>query len=179
MIHEAEQGLRMIYDPRPEEVQAARVEIAAQFEQVQQHYHDQREATRSGIVGCLTCDVSPETPVAVTVLQPANENVAIEQQSHDSTPRLASGTQMPSVARRPLSDQRNRPDCLYCLGDHGLCQCHAFRYCLTGAQRRRFVVSYIEGRGGCLNCFRTTHMANECTFGGCKSCNGKKHNSLL
>ncbi|XP_071652963.1 uncharacterized protein [Temnothorax longispinosus] len=64
--------------------------------------------------------------------------------------------------------------CSYCIGDHSIYQCKDF-LALPIARR----ISEIRTRKLCANCLRsTTHVANKCTSGFCKTCKAK-HNMLL
>lgn len=100
----------------------------------------------------------PRVRSAITRPPPA------ENASHVSTPALALGV---------------RPMCLFCDGDHALCKCHVFVYELRGGERRDFIYNYVVTKGGCVNCFRTSHTAWQCTVAGCNLCDGAPHNSLL
>lgn len=180
LIHVAETGLRMIYDPQPSEIQTARVGIIERFQAILQQYNDQRDAARNGLAGCLTCaaiandteDGSVET-AGVALPVPTTEAVAQPLQGLEPDHEAIINDLV-----TPPSYWDNRLYCLYCRGDHGLCKCHVFRYELTGQQRRRFADRYIAGRGGCVNCFRTTHQADQCRYTDCKRCK-RAHNSLL
>lgn len=64
--------------------------------------------------------------------------------------------------------------CSFCSGDHSIYRCKDF-LALTIARR----ISEIRARKLCANCLRsTTHVANKCTSGSCKTCKAK-HNTLL
>ncbi|XP_071577848.1 uncharacterized protein [Temnothorax nylanderi] len=64
--------------------------------------------------------------------------------------------------------------CSYCNGDHSIYRCKDF-LALPIARR----ISEIRTRKLCANCLRsTTHVANKCTSGSCKTCKAK-HNTLL
>lgn len=184
-INVAEQGLRLIYDPKPEEVDEARAKIAVVYDNWFASYYAQRAAERSAAAHCRQCNPpSPPEVVEATTSEAQPEPIDESKQSEESEIIEQTAPVEPVVRSSGTASQRARAPplrlkCINCNGEHGLCRCEDFKYRMTAGQRRSFALERIAGRGGCINCFKTTHLAEQCTDGECRKCRGQRHNSLL
>lgn len=82
------------------------------------------------------------------------------------------GTKLTTRAK----EQRNQIECTNCGGPHKMFQCSKFISLSIEARRDR-----CRELSVCFNCFKQTHSASsrDCNSGPCRSCPGKRHNSLL
>lgn len=75
--------------------------------------------------------------------------------------------------RRSHCFMGSSPTCIYCKGQHTICNCEEFHKLSSEA---RF--TEIKNAKRCINCLILGHFANNCTASCCRKCKAR-HNTLL